>query len=96
MALPDGARFVVLRRRGSQAGNKFAFTGSSDARSPTPEEDQDALRRTGVMRGEANVWTPEQKAEARRLWAEERLSWAQIAERVCGDRRFKSTVQGWL
>jgi len=24
------------------------------------------------------------------------LSWARIAEEVCGDKRFKSTVQGWL
>ena len=31
-----------------------------------------------------------------RLWADERLSWSQIAERVCGDRRYKSTVQVWL
>jgi hypothetical protein len=24
------------------------------------------------------------------------VAWAQVAERVCGDKRFKSTVQGWL
>jgi hypothetical protein len=33
--------------------------------------------------------------EARRLQAEG-VSWAAIAERVCGDRRFKPTVGTWL
>jgi hypothetical protein len=40
-------------------------------------------------------WTAEHRQEARRLQAEG-LSWSQIAERVCGDKRFKSTVQTWL
>jgi hypothetical protein len=46
-------------------------------------------------RGGHRGWTDAHREEARRLHAEG-LSWSQIAERVCGDKRFKSTVQGWL
>ena len=48
---------------------------------------------SGSVRGSANTWTDEHRAEARRLWAEEQLSWSQIAERVgCS----KATVGAWL
>ena len=93
--LEHGHRFGVLGDELLRP-HGFGWTGQTDARPPTPDESQDALRRVGVMRGEANNWTDEHRAEARRLWAEERLSWTQIAERVCGDKRYKSTVQGWL
>jgi hypothetical protein len=33
--------------------------------------------------------------EARRLQLEG-VSWSQIAERVCGDKRYKATVGVWL
>ena len=41
------------------------------------------------------TWTHAHWEEARRLQPEG-MSWASIAEQVCGDRRYKSTVQGWL
>lgn len=58
----------------------------------------DAPSRNGVARGfgSATKWSDEHRQEARRLHAEGGMSWAEIAEKVCGDRRFKSTVQLWL
>jgi hypothetical protein len=41
------------------------------------------------------MWTDADRAEARRLQGEG-LSWSQIAERVCGDQRYKPTVGTWL
>jgi hypothetical protein len=41
----------------------------------------------------ARTWTDVHREEARRLQAEG-LSWSQIAERVCGDPRHESTLQG--
>jgi hypothetical protein len=93
--LDHGHRFLVLGDE-LRRPHGFGWIGQTDARPPTPEQAQDALRRVGSVRGSANTWTDERRAEARRLWAEEQLSWSQIAERVCGDKRYKSTVQVWL
>jgi hypothetical protein len=40
-------------------------------------------------------WTDAHREEARRLQLEG-VSWSQIAERVCGDKRYKATVGVWL
>ena len=58
---------------------------------PTLEDAATALVRTGSHALEHRAWTDSDRAEARRLQAEG-LSWAQIAERVCGDKRYKPTV----
>jgi len=60
-----------------------------------PSEAVQTASETCAAQGGHRGWTAEHRREARRLQAEG-LSWAQIAERVCGDKRFKSTVQGWL
>ena len=62
---------------------------------PTLEDAATALVRTGSHALEHRAWTDSDRAEARRLQAEG-LSWAQIAERVCGDKRYKPTVAMWL
>lgn len=61
----------------------------------SPEEAATVRRHVGQVERTARTWTDAHREEARRLQAEA-LSWSAIAERVCGDRRFKSTVQGWL
>ncbi len=53
-------------------------------------------RHVGRVETTARTWTDEHRAAARRLHAETSLSWAQIAEEVCGDKRYKSTVGVWL
>ena len=52
-------------------------------------------RHVGRVEGSSRTWTDAHREEARRLQAEG-LSWAQVAERVCGDKRFKQTVGLWL
>ena len=49
----------------------------------------DSLDDDGAVEPERGKWVAD-PAQA------EGVSWAQIAERVCGEARFKSTVQGWL
>ena len=65
-------------------------------RGATCAEEAKAVRRhVGQVERTARTWTDAHREQARRLQAEG-VSWAQIAERVCGDKRYKSTVQGWL
>jgi hypothetical protein len=95
--LEHGVVFRVLGnelRRPSGIG----WTGETAARPPTPEEAGDAVRRgaTGPVERAARKWTDEHRAAARRLHAESSLSWSQIAEEVCGDKRYKPTVGTWL
>jgi hypothetical protein len=52
-------------------------------------------RHVARVERKARTWTDAHREEARRLQAEG-LSWSQIAERVCGEARFKSTVGVWL
>jgi hypothetical protein len=94
-SLPDlevGHRFVVL---GTEIGSSgVTFTGAPTGRPPLPDETAKARRGVGVERV-ARTWTDADREEARRLQGEG-LSWAQIAERVCGDTRYKPTVGTWL
>ncbi len=60
-----------------------------------PSEAVEAASEVVAAEGGVRTWTDAHRQEARRLQAEG-LSWSQVAERVCGDKRFKSTVQGWL
>ena len=52
-------------------------------------------RHVGQVERDARTWTDAHREEARRLQAEG-LSWSAIAERVCGDKRYKPTVGTWL
>jgi hypothetical protein len=92
--LERGARFLVLGNELRRPAG-IGWTGQTDARPPTPDEQVEALRRVGQVERVANAWTDEHREEAHRLQAEG-LSWSQIAEQVCGARRYKSTVQTWL
>ena len=83
-----GARHRVLDDE--RAG---AVEGEPTRPPPTLEDAATALVRTGSHALEHRAWTDAHREEARRLQAEG-LSWAQVAEQVCGDRRFKSTVAG--
>ena len=56
-----------------------------------PDETAGARRGVGAKQREARTWTDADRAEARRLQGEG-LSQSQIAERVCGDRTYRSTV----
>ena len=60
-----------------------------------PTEAVEAASELVAADGGVRTWTDAHRQEARRLQAEG-VSWASIAEQVCGDKRFKSTVQGWL
>jgi hypothetical protein len=75
--------------------NGFGFTGEPTGRPPLPDEAATVHRHVGHVQRTARTWTAAHREEARRLQADG-LSWSAIAERVCGDKRFKSTVQGWL
>jgi hypothetical protein len=75
---------------------RVRITGEPTGRPPLLEESRAARRRVGShVEDSARTWTDADRAEARRLQGEG-LSWAQIAERVCGDRRYKPTVGTWL
>jgi hypothetical protein len=50
---------------------------------------------TAQRREPPRKWTDAHREEARRLQLEG-VSWSQIAERVCGDKRYKATVGVWL
>ena len=92
--LEVGYRFRVLGDELRRPGG-FGFTGEPTERPPLPEEATAVRRHVGQVERVSRIWTDAHREEARRLQAEG-VSWAQIAERVCGDKRFKSTVQGWL
>jgi hypothetical protein len=92
--LEVGYRFRVLGDELRRPGG-FGFTGEPTGRPPLPEEAATVHRHVGQVERSARAWTDAHREEARRLQAEG-LSWSAIAERVCGDRRFKATVQGWL
>jgi len=96
--LVSGDHFLVLGNEIPVAEPaRFTFVGTRTGRPALPA---DAPARNGNgtnpgARSSPRKWTDEHRAEARRLQAEG-LSWSQVAERVCGDKRFKSTVQLWL
>jgi hypothetical protein len=93
--LEVGFRFTVLGDE-CRRPHGFGFTGELTGRPPLVEESGAARRRVGShVEDKARTWTDADRVEARRLWVEG-LSWSQIAERVCGDKRYKSTVQVWL
>jgi hypothetical protein len=87
---PHGLVFVVL---GDHLSDEVDWTGEPTGRPPLPAETPQ--RRSGGTRESPREWTDEHRAEAHRL-AAEGLSQSKIAELVCGDRRFRSTVQLWL
>lgn len=93
--LEVGHRYRVL---GNELGSSgFRFTGEPTGRPPLPDETRDALRPVAKPQQKTSsiAWTDEDRALALVLQAEG-LSQAAIAERVCGDRKFRSTVQTWL
>jgi hypothetical protein len=92
--LEVGYRYRVLGDELRRPGG-FGFTGEPTGRPPLPAEAATVHRHVGQVARAARTWTDAHRQEARRLQAEG-LSWAQIAERVCGDKRYKSTVQTWL
>jgi hypothetical protein len=92
--LEVGYRFRVLGDE-LRRPDGFGFTGEPTGRPPLPEEAATVHRHVGRVERVAHAWTDVHREDARRLQAEG-LSWSAIAELVCGDRRFKSTVQGWL
>lgn len=94
VGLDHGYHFRVLGDEIRLSG-AFGFTGEPTGRPPLPEEAAAVRRRVGQVERVARNWTDAHREEARRLQAEG-LSWAQVAEQVCGDRRFKSTVGVWL
>ena len=94
VGLEHGCLFRVLGDEIRLSG-AFGFTGEPTGRPPLPEEAATVHRHVGRVETVARTWTDAHREEARQLQAEG-VSWAQIAERVCGDKRFKSTVQGWL
>ncbi len=92
VGLEHGHLYRVL---GSELGDDgFRFTGEPTGRPPLPgdEPTRNGSGRTGAT---PHKWTEADRREARRLEMEG-YSWAAIAEQVCGDRSFKSTVGGWL
>ena len=95
VGLEVGYRFAVLGTEISMTSGRVQWTGTPTGRPPTLEDAAAALVRTGTHALEHRVWTDSDRAEARRLQAEG-LSWARIAERVCGDKRYKPTVGSWL
>jgi hypothetical protein len=92
--LEVGYRFRVLGDEIRLSGT-FGFTGQPTGRPPLPEEAATVHRHVGRVETAARTWTDAHRGEARRLHAEG-LSWSQIAERVCGAARYKSTVGCWL
>ena len=93
--LEHGLRVRGARHRVLDDERAGAVEGEPTRPPPTLEDAATALVRTGSHALEHRAWTDSDRAEARRLQAEG-LSWAQIAERVCGDKRYKPTVAMWL
>ena len=96
--LEHGLRFAVLGTEFSMTSDRIQFTGEPTGRSPLPDETATTRKRAGSHNGvehDHRPWTDDDREQARRLQME-RLSQAKIAERVCGDRKFRSTVQMWL
>ncbi len=92
--LEVGFRFRVLGDE-LRRPNGFGFTGEPTGRPPLPEEATAVRRHVGQVERAARTWTDAHRQEARRLQAEG-LSWSAVAERVCGDKRYKPTVGTWL
>jgi hypothetical protein len=91
--LDAGYRFRVL---GNEIGDSgFRFTGEPTGRAPLPEETPKRTAAIGT-RSTPRKWSDGHREQARRLQAGGGLSHSQIALEVCGDKRFKSTVQLWL
>ena len=90
--LEHGHRFGVLGDELLRP-HGFGWTGQTDARPPTPEESQEALRRVGTrVERERVSHSAETRQRALELVASG-LSWA-AAGRELGVG--KSTVQGWV
>ena len=94
VGLDHGHLFRVLGDEIRLSG-AFGFTGEPSGRPPLPAEAATVHRHVGRVETVARTWTEAHREEARRLQGEG-VSWAQIAERVCGDKRYKSTVGVWL
>ena len=91
VGLDHGHRFTVLGNEISMTSSRIQFTGEPTGRPPLPEEVAGVRRHVGRLEDAARTWSDVHREQARRLQAEG-LSWSQIAEEVCGDKRFKSTV----
>jgi hypothetical protein len=94
VGLEVGTRFLVLGDALPCAEVGFMFTGAGTGRVPLLAE---TPRRNGTAqtrREPPRKWTDTHREEARRLQLEG-VSWSQIAERVCGDKRYKGTVGVW-
>jgi hypothetical protein len=100
-ALPEierGFRYRVLGNEIRAVNGGFGWTGEPTGRPPLPAESAGARRPVGGHRGSTEgrrEWTDADRERARALQAEG-LSQSQIALEVCGDRKFRSTVQVWL
>ena len=94
VGLEHGHCFRVLGDEIRLSG-RFGFTGEPTGRPPLPEEAATVHRHVGQVERTARTWTDAHREEARRLQAEG-LSWSAIAERVCGDKRYKPAVGTWL
>jgi hypothetical protein len=92
--LEVGYRYRVLGDEIRLSG-AFGFTGEPTGRPSLPDEAATVHRHVGRVERGARAWTDAHREEARRLQAEG-VSWSAIAERVCGDARYKSTVGTWL
>jgi len=95
VGLEVGMRFLVLGDALRCGEPGFYFTGTGIGRMPLPAE---TPRRNGTARARREPprkWTDAHRDDARRLQLDG-VSWSEIAERVCGDKRYKSTVQLWL
>jgi hypothetical protein len=88
-------RFRVLGDEIGAVDGGVGFMGRPTGRPPLPTETS-AGNGNARMVGSEREWLEAQREEARRLQAEGLLPQAQLAERVCGDRRFRSTVAWWL
>ena len=93
--LDHGLRFSVLGTEISMTSGRVQWTGEPTGRAPSLEDAATAMLHTGTHALEHRAYTDADRAEARRLQAEG-VSWAAIAERVCGDKRYKATVGTWL
>jgi hypothetical protein len=96
--LEVGYRFQVLGNEIRAVSGGFGWTGEPTGRPPLPTESAGARRPVGQHRGPTEgrrEWTDADRERARALQAEG-LSQSQIALEVCGDRKFRSTVQLWL
>jgi hypothetical protein len=95
LGLDTGTRLVVLGDSLPPAEVGFSWLGVRTGRPPLLAE---TPRRNGTAqtrREPPRKWTDAHREEAHRLQLKG-VSWSQIAERVCGDKRYKGTVGVWL